>query len=169
MNLAVLLWMAAFALCAVLCYALSRWGTRLVIAIELERARESFRLQWPRLEEMVLHQAQASGKPRGLKWRRCHFQGEPLWLLEGERHRVAALVPLLIEFEVDTTGEPAEGHASMQPRAGVVLLLFRRGNWHCAGRILFNLTPEQAARQLDPPWQLAPPWSLAHSTSGAAS
>ncbi|MEJ5276803.1 MAG: hypothetical protein WHU94_12920 [Thermogemmata sp.] len=156
MSLAAFLWVSAITTLAVLVYFLFRWLPRLILAIRLEQAQESLRLQQQRLEEMVLRQGMASGKPRGLKWRRCQFQGEPLWLHEEEKGQVAVLVPVTVEFETHGETESWEGHPVEEPRRGVVLFFFRRGEWESAGRVLFNLTPQQAAEQLSPPWRIAP-------------
>lgn len=169
MSLAAFLWMTAITTLAVLVYFLFRWIPRLILAIRLEQAQESLRLQQQRLEEMVLRQGIASGKPRGLKWRRCQFQGEPLWLHEEEKGQVAVLVPLVVEFEPQGEPEDWEGHPMNDPRRGVVLFFLRRGEWESAGRVLFNLTPQQAAEQLGPPWRIAPVVSSSAASSSAAS
>jgi hypothetical protein len=156
MELSAILWVTAITIVAVLIYLLFRWIPRLLLAIRLEHARESLRLQQQRLEDMVLRLGMASGKPRGLKWRRCRFQGEPLWLHEEEKGQVAVLVPLIVEFEPLGDTEKWEGHPVDDPRQGVVLFLFRRGEWEASGRVMFNLSPQQAAQQLEPPWRVAP-------------
>jgi hypothetical protein len=156
MSLAAIVWVSAITVIAVLVYLFLRWIQRLLLAIRLERAQESLRLQQQRLEEMVLRQGMASGKPRGLKWRRCQFQGEPIWLHEAEKDQLAVLVPLIIEFDPSGDSEGWEGDMVNEPRQGVILFYFRRGEWETGGRVLFNLSPHQVAQQLEPPWRIAP-------------
>ncbi|MCS7021822.1 MAG: hypothetical protein NZ703_12635 [Gemmataceae bacterium] len=169
MNQVAMLWITVMTLGAVGVYFLVRWLNRLAVLIRLERAYESFRLQRQRLEEMVLQQASSTGKPRGLKWHRCQFVGEPLWLLEGTNRHVAALVPLTIQFEPAGDAEAWEGHPVHEPRHGVVILLFHQGDWTVAGRVLFNISAQQAASQLGPNWRPAPPLSTPSSLTSVHS
>src|SRR5205823_2329328 len=53
-----------------------RWLFLLGRAVQVERARELFRLQHERFEEMLLAAASATGKPRGLRWIGCEISGD---------------------------------------------------------------------------------------------
>ncbi|HEX4609830.1 MAG TPA: hypothetical protein VH092_16655, partial [Urbifossiella sp.] len=67
-------WLAGAA--AVLFAALGgRWLWHLGRAVQVERARELFRLQHERFEEQLLKAAAATGLPRGLRWTGCRITG----------------------------------------------------------------------------------------------
>ena len=66
------------------------WMYRLGREVQAERARESFRLQKERLEEMVLKSAAATGKPRGLRWLSCRFTDEFTLVRDKATRRLAA-------------------------------------------------------------------------------
>src|SRR5437667_10269175 len=67
--------------------------------VHVERAREAFRLQRERLEAKFLQAAQASGKPRGLRWSDCEFDSDVLFVRDKKTGELAALVGVTIQFE----------------------------------------------------------------------
>src|SRR4051794_11735629 len=67
--------------------------------VHVERAREAFRLQRERLEATFLQAAQASGKPRGLRWSDCDFDSDVLYVRDKTTGELAALVGVTIQFE----------------------------------------------------------------------
>ena len=115
--------------------------------IQSERARELFRLQKERFEQIFLKAAAGTGLPRGLRWVSCTFAGELLLGREPRRKQMIGLIPATIQFEAieggDMEGLPAAGEA----RSATAVFMFERGNWTTNGRVIFNLTPEQALQQ----------------------
>src|SRR5262249_10639740 len=67
--------------------------------VQLERARELFKLQRERLEARFLNAAAASGKPRGLRWKDCQWDSEVAFVRERKTGQIAALLGVTIQFE----------------------------------------------------------------------
>jgi hypothetical protein len=155
MNAAIV-WGTVAIVAAIVGYSVGRWWRRFALTVRLERARESFRLQKSRLEELLVRQAQTHAPIRGLKWRQCQFTHEPLWLLDARHRHVATLVPIAVTFQPETPAAFGDDPSLEEPRHGVVLLVFSRGQWHWSGRTLFNLSLTQAAEKLAPLWQVLP-------------
>ena len=130
------------------------WLYRLGREVQAERARESFRLQKERLEELVLKSAAATGKPRGLRWVSCRFTDEFTLVRDRATRRLAALIPMTVRFDPVPGGAMEEVEAATEPRQATAVLHFRRGEWISDGRTLFNVTPADAirlhARDFDP-------------------
>ncbi len=116
-------------------------------AVQVERARELFRLQHERFEEMLLAAAAATGKPRGLRWASCLITGDALLVREKPAGGVAALVPVVVGFEPVEGGDMADVPAAREPRPATAVFTFARGAWHTAGRVVFNLDPRETAER----------------------
>lgn len=123
---------------------LARWVWHLGKAVQVERARELFRLQHERFEEMILTAATATGKPRGLLWTGCSITGNAVLARDRSSHQIVAFVPVQIAFEPVPGSEMEDVPAAKEPRPATAVFTFARGHWHTAGRIVFNHTPEQA-------------------------
>src|SRR5438034_1968054 len=112
--------------------------------IQVERARESFVLQRERLEAKFVTAAAATGKPRGLRWKDCSFEGDVELARERQTGQLVALIPVTIQFEAiegsDMEGLPAVGNL----RNASAVFFFQRGQWQTAGRAVFNFNPGEA-------------------------
>ncbi len=112
--------------------------------IQVERARELFSLQRERLEADFLQAAAATGKPRGLRWKACEWGLQVEFARERQTGQLAALVGVTIQFEAiegsDMEGLPAVGNL----REASAVFFFQRGQWHTAGKAIFNLNPAEA-------------------------
>jgi len=119
---------------------------RLGREVQVERARESFRLQRERLEAKFFDAAARSGKPRGLRWKDCSFEN-PLELARDRRTgQLIALVPVTIAFEA-VEGGPMEGvEAVGNLRNATAVFVFERGHWATSGKAVFNMNPDEALR-----------------------
>ncbi len=137
-------WLGAVGLLAGLLALAWRPLRRFGRAVHLERARESFRLQRPRLEELFLQAAAASGKPRGLRWKACDWEPGVEFARERATGQIAALVGVTIQFEAveggDMEGLPAVGN--LRNASGV--FFFQGGHWHTVGKAVFNMNPNEA-------------------------
>ncbi len=122
----------------------ARWFWHLGQAIQVERARELFRLQHERFEEALLKVAGESGKPRGLRWLACSITSDALLVREVATQEIMAFVPVQLSFEPIEGSDMEEVPAAREPRPATALFTFAQGHWHTAGRVLFNHTPEQA-------------------------
>lgn len=122
---------------------------RLGRGIQAERAQELFSLQQERLRVNFLKAAAATGKPRGLRWKDCSFDG-PMALVRDRRSgQLLALVPVAIQFEAveggDMEGLPAVGNI----RNASAVFFFQGGQWHTVGKAVFNLNPDEAILHFD--------------------
>ncbi len=112
--------------------------------VHSERARESFKLQRERLEANFLHAAQATGKPRGLRWAGIDWDDKVVFARERKTGQIAALIGATIRFEAvegsDMEGLPAVGNL----RNASAVFFFHRGHWHTVGKAIFNMNPDEA-------------------------
>ena len=122
---------------------LMRWAWHFAKAVQVERARELFRLQHERFETMLLKAASATGKPRGLTWMKCEIIGNAVLARDASRGLVA-LVPIVLHFEPIEGSDMENLPAAREPRTATAMFTFVRGHWHTDGRVVFNLNPEQA-------------------------
>ncbi|QDU23422.1 hypothetical protein [Urbifossiella limnaea] len=121
----------------------ARWLWHLGRAVQVERARELFRLQHERFEEHLLKAAAATGKPRGLTWVACLITGDAV--LARTAGGIVALVPVEVRFEPEADSDMAENPMAREPRPATAVFSFARGGWHTDGRVVFNLDPAKAA------------------------
>lgn len=112
--------------------------------VQAERAKELFLLQRERLEAQFCPAARATGKPRGLRWVHCSFDGDIVFARELGTRQLVALAPITIQFEAvagsDMEGLPAVGSL----RSASAVYYFQRGQWHTAGKAVFNMNPAEA-------------------------
>jgi hypothetical protein len=113
--------------------------------VQLERACELFKLQRERLEAKFLQTAAAMGKPRGLRWKECEWEAGVEFVRERRTAQIAALVGVTIRFEAiegsDMEGLPAVANL----RNASAVFFFDGGEWHTAGKVVFNMNPHEAA------------------------
>jgi hypothetical protein len=137
-------WWLALAAAVVLAALGGRWLWHLGRAVQVERARELFRLQHERFEEMALTAAAATGKPRDLTWAACAITGDAV-LARGPAGAILALVPVEVRFEPVAGSDMETNPAATEPRPATAVFTFARGHWHTDGRVVFNLDPARAA------------------------
>ena len=137
-------WLAGVAILVIL-VASAIWLRRFGRAVQIERAREFFRLQHERYEDRLLAAASASGKPRGLQWVRIVITGDALLARDAKRN-ILALVPVVIDFEPVEGSDMENVPMAKEPRVATAVFTFHRGEWHTDGRVVFNLNPQQAAK-----------------------
>jgi len=146
-------WVALLALAALL---LARWVWHLCRAVLAERARELFRLQHERFEEMLLKAAGATGLPRGLRWAACRINGDALLARDLSTGKIVALVPVVVGFEPEEGSDMEENPAAREPRPATAVYTFHRGTWETSGRVVFNHTPEQTVAAFAPQFRVIP-------------
>lgn len=117
-------------------------------AIQVERARELFRLQHERLENMLREAAEKTGKPRGVRWLRCTIAEEPLLTRQPRSRKIVGFVAVVVQFEPIPGGDMEDIAAVHEERRATAIFYFERGAWSTEGRVIFNHSPEQALQQL---------------------
>ncbi|HJZ90674.1 MAG TPA: hypothetical protein VKE40_07345 [Gemmataceae bacterium] len=140
------LWPFLIPVAGLVLFLVAWWLYRLGREVQAERARESFRLQRERLEEVFLKAAAATGKPRGLRWVSCRFADEFVLVRDKATRRLAALIPATIGFDPEPGGDMEGVPAAKEPRQATAVLHFRKGEWVSDGQTLFNVTPDDAVR-----------------------
>jgi hypothetical protein len=112
--------------------------------VQLERARESFRLQRERLEAKFVQAAQATGKPRGLRWKNCHFESEVTFVRDKHTGEIAALVGVTVHFEAIEGSDMEDNPNVAHPRSASAVFFFHKGHWNTVGKAVFNMSPVEA-------------------------
>ena len=126
--------------------------------IQIERARELFKLQRERLELKFLSAAAASGKPRGLHWKQCIFEGDPAFARDRKTRQLVVLVPVTIKFEAVAGGDMEGLPAVNNLRNASAVFYFHAGQWHTSGKAVFNMNPGEALHHFRNQYEpIAPP------------
>jgi hypothetical protein len=112
--------------------------------IQLERARELFALQRERLEAKFLDVAAATGKPRGLIWKDCDWANGVEFARDRQTGQLMALIGVTISFEAALGSDMEDVPAVGDLRNATAVFVYHRGQWHTAGRALFNMNPDEA-------------------------
>ena len=131
-----------------------RWLWNVGRAVQAERARELFRLQHERFEEMLVKAASATGLPRGLRWKSCAINGDAVLVRDSANGSIVALVPVLIHFEPVEGSDMEDIPAAREPRPATAVFTFARGSWETAGRVVFNHTPDQTVAKFAPQFRV---------------
>lgn len=134
-----------------------RWLWHLAWAVQIERARELFRLQHERFEDLLVKAASATGLPRGLVWTGCTITGDAVLARESATHQLVAFVPVEVRFEPEAGSEMESNPAAREPRPATAVFTFQYGHWFTGGRVVFNHTPEQAIAAFGQQFQLLGP------------
>ncbi len=110
----------------------------------MSRARSRFRQQREHLEADFFRAAGQSGKPRGLPWKNFEWESNVVFARDKGTRQMIALVGVTIQFEAieggDMEGLPAVGN--LRNASGV--FFFEGGRWRTAGKVVFNLNPDEA-------------------------
>lgn len=112
--------------------------------VQVERARELFRLQREKLQAQFIKAASASGKPRGLMWKECQWEDDALLVRERRHGQIAALVGVTIQFEAVPGGDMEDLPAVGNLRNASAVFFFNKGHWSTVGRAVFNKNPSEA-------------------------
>ena len=120
------------------------WWIRRQQANSLKRARETFQLRREWLEADFVSRAEASGKPRGLRWVNCDFEDGVAFARDRRTGRYRALVGVTISFEAIEGGGMEDVEAVGNLRAATVVFRLDEPEWRADGRALFNLNPAEA-------------------------
>ncbi len=133
----------AIALCGLIIF-FWRQGRKHDPRIQLASARTSFEPDRPRLHAQFLAAAAASGKPRGLRWTQCQWNDLIEWVRDKDSGLLLALVGVTISFEAIEGGDMEGIEAVGNLRNASAVFFFQNGQWHTAGRAVFNLNPAAA-------------------------
>ena len=110
----------------------------------VKHALETFRLQRELLEARFFTQAQALGKPRGLRWLDCDWQSSVAFARDRQTGLITAFAGVNIRFEAIEGGDMEEVAAVGTIRDAVALFHYQFGQWGTGGRAVFNFNPQEA-------------------------
>ena len=114
--------------------------------VQTDRARSDFHPQRDLVEARFVSLAEASGRPRGLRWAHVDFADDVFFARDRRTGQLRALVGVTIGFEAVEGGEMEDVEAVRNLRAGTAVFLFEDGRWNTQGRAIFNLEPIEAIR-----------------------
>jgi hypothetical protein len=139
-------WIAVLALAAAGLAVLGFWrrGRPGRVFARRQAARDQFHVQRGELEADFLTAANATGKPRGLRWVACRFDPAVLFAADRPSGQLYALVGATVSFEAIEGGGMEEVEAVGNLRYATAVFVHRHGAWTTDGRALFNLEPAQA-------------------------
>jgi hypothetical protein len=109
----------------------------------LRQAQGEFQEERQALQEQFFQAAAGSGRPRGLRWTRCEFHGEPVFARDPATNQLQALVAVSVSFEAVEGGGMEEVEAVGNIRAATAVFRRRDEHWTTDGRTVFNLDPQQ--------------------------
>ncbi|QDU38802.1 hypothetical protein Mal4_31320 [Maioricimonas rarisocia] len=124
---------------------LLRW----VQQIEARRAVQRFRIQRETLEAKFFDVASATGKPRGLRWKRCDWQAPVTFARDLQSQLVTAFVSVEIHFDAIEGGDMEDVEAVGTIRDAAAVFHYRAGTWGTGGKALFNMNPSEAVQRLE--------------------
>lgn len=109
-----------------------------------DKATRALPKQIQQVEQKFFEAAAASGKPRGLMWKKSSFHESAVLARDRATGDIYALVGITVAFEAIVGGD-MEGVAAVDNlRCATALLEWKDNRWTTAGRVLFNLEPREA-------------------------
>ena len=112
-------------------------------AEQIRQGRKIFQLRREWLEAEFLSQAEASGKPRGLRWAECDFDSKVSFARDRANGQLRALVGTTISFEAIPGGGMEDVEAVSHLRSATAVFYFDGRRWKTDGRAIFNLSPSE--------------------------
>jgi hypothetical protein len=123
--------------CLVVLVWLVRRSTRsLVRSVQVEQAREQFRLRREWLEARFLDALGKLDPVERARWEEAHWHDEVVWARDRHTGRLLALIGVHFDAE-PFDDDPAAHHAT-------VVFEFHRGRWRADGRRLDEVRPQDA-------------------------
>jgi hypothetical protein len=134
---------ALFVVLAVVAWIVFGSARRSLFARRVSRARAQFERQRDTCQRIFLQMAAASGKPRGLAWKKCDL-GEDLVIARDRANgELVGLCGATISFEAIPGGGMEEVEAVGNLRAATAVFTWSAGDWATQGRAVFNLQPHE--------------------------
>lgn len=125
---------------AALVVLLRRSSRGLVRSVQVEQARDLFRLRREWLEARFLDVLGKTDPVERLRWEDSRWHDEVVWARDRHTGRLLALIE--VHFDADLYESLGEGLAS--ERHATVVFEFHRGRWRADGRRLDEVRPQEA-------------------------
>ena len=132
------------------------WGVwrRYRFGQDVERAEDHFRRNRINLEQDFFTAAAATGKPRGLAWKKCELGDGLVLARDRVNGELIGLTAATISFEAIEGGGMEEVEAVGNLRAATAIFTWTGHEWTTPGRAVFNLEPREVLQHyrdnLDP-------------------
>jgi hypothetical protein len=114
------------------------------VSLSSHDAKRLFHLRREWLEARFYSYASVSGKPRGLMWIDCDFEDEVSFARDRHTGCLRAFVGVTVRFAAIEGGGMEENENVGRLRAATAVFLLDGDEWTTQGRVIFNLSPEQA-------------------------
>ncbi len=109
-----------------------------------QQARALFLRNRSQLQDDFFAAAADSGKPRGLRWKKCEWEQAVEFARERATGSLTALAGVVVAFEAVEGGD-MEGVAAVgNLRNASAVFFFHAGRWRTTGKTVFNLNPDEA-------------------------
>jgi hypothetical protein len=132
------------------------WGRfrRALLIRRIDRARQDFTAHRAAFDEQFRVAAGATGKPRGLAWKKCELHGPLILARDRANGELIGLIAVTISFEALEGGGMEDVAAVGNLRAATAVFHWNSRGWTTQGRAVFNLEPREVldryADSLDP-------------------
>ena len=104
---------------------------------------------WRRDEADLRSQFAAHAEsPRGLRWSECEWSEDVRLVRERATGQLVAFAGVVVRFEAIEGDEMEDVPAVSMPRDATAVFHYRDDRWNTSGRVLFNMTPDEAASRL---------------------
>jgi hypothetical protein len=107
---------------------------------------------WPakrdELQREFFRRGASAGTPRGLRWLRAEWTGQARFAIARDSSLPLALAGVILHFEAIEGGELEDAPNASMPRDATALFRYAGNAWRTDGRVLFNLTPDEAIARL---------------------
>lgn len=119
----------------VLAWLLRRSARGVVRTVQVEQAREQFRLRREWLEASFLTALEKVEPDERERWEDAQWHGEVVWARDRHTGRLLALIG--VDFDPSPFDDPPHRHAT-------VVFEYHRGRWRADGRRLDEVRPQDA-------------------------
>lgn len=107
-----------------------------------------FDQQRQQLRDAFFQIASSTGKPRGLRWTKCDWLETRVVVFDSESRLYTAFCGINLSFEAIEGGDMEDVDAVSMIRDATAVFHGQEGRWGSGGKVLFNMTPTDAARML---------------------
>jgi len=133
-----MLWALLVPVCLLAAWLIVRPLRAIVEDLNVDRARDQFRLQREGLEARFLSAVGRLDPIEKTRWDEARWRDEIIWARDRRSRRLLALVG--VTFEAELFGEFPES----PPHHATALFEYFKGTWHAEGKRLDEIRPDEA-------------------------
>jgi hypothetical protein len=138
------LWTGLIATLAVAAWVILRRPVRHALEdLNVDRAREQFRLEREGLEARFLIALNRLDAAEGQRWEDANWHDEVVWARDRRTRQLLALVG--VDFESDPFSDPSA--IDIATHRATALFEYRKGHWHADGKRLDMVGPHEVFRR----------------------